>query len=86
VDEASDIRGHLAAFALNFIRATDISSEELEWKEDVPSSLGRGIFATVYQGKLRRQGKEKTVALKACRQGLDAHSASSIMGEIEILR
>jgi len=86
LDEASDIRGHLAAFALNFIGATDISSEELDWKEDVPSRLGRGVFATVYQGKLRRQGEEKIVALKVCRQVLDAHSASSIMAEIEILR
>ena len=86
MDEASDIRGHLAAFALNFIRATDISSGELDWKEDMPSRLGGGVFSTVYQGKLRRHGEQKTVALKVCRQELDAHSASSIMAEVEILR
>jgi len=34
VDEASDIRRHLAALALNGIRAIDISSEESDWKEE----------------------------------------------------
>ena len=86
VDQASYIRGQLAAFALKFLRVTDISSGELDWREDMPSRLGGGVSATVYQGKLRRHGEEKTVALKVCRQELDAHSASSIMAEVEILR
>ena len=86
VDQASYIRGQLAAFALKFLRVTDISSGELDWREDMPSRLGGGVSATVYQGKLRRHGEEKTVALKVCRQELDAHSASSIMTEVEILR
>ena len=86
VNEASDIRGHLAVFALNSIRATDISGEELDWKEESSSRLGCGVFAAVYQGKMRRQGEEKTVALKVCRQELDAQSASSILAEVEILR
>ena len=47
MDEASDIRGHLAVFALNGIRASDISSEELDWNEEVSSRLGRGSFAAV---------------------------------------
>ena len=86
MDEASDIRGHLAVFALNDIRAVDISSEELDWEEEVSSRLGRGVFATVYQGKMRRQGEEQTVALKVWRKELDAHNASLIMEEVELLR
>jgi len=86
VDEASDIRGHLAIFALHGIRAIDISSEELDWKEKSSSRLGCGTFATVYQGKMRRQGEEQTVALKVCRNELHAHSASLIMAEVELLR
>ena len=86
-DEASDIRGHLAVSALNGIRVIDINSEELDWKEEVSSLLGRGTFAAVYQGKMRRQGEEeKTVALKVCRKELDAHNASLIMEEVELLR
>ncbi|XP_020627092.1 uncharacterized protein LOC110064386 [Orbicella faveolata] len=86
VDEASDIRGHLAIFALHGIRAIDISSEELDWKEESSSRLGCGVFATVYQGKMRRRGEEQTVALKVCRNELHAHSASFIMAEVELLR
>ena len=86
MDKASDIRGHLAVFALNGIRAIDISSEELDWKEEVSSRLGSGVFATVYQGKMRKQGEEQTVALKVCRKELDDHNASLIMEEVELLR
>ena len=86
IDEASDIRGHLAVFALNDIRAIDISSQELDWKEEVCSLLGCGAFATVYQGKMRRQGEEQTVALKVCRKELNTHNASFIMEEVELLR
>ena len=86
-DEASDIRGHLAVSALNGIRVIDISSEELDWKEEVSSLLGRGTFAAVYQGKMRRQGEEEqTVALKVCRKQLDARNAILIMEEVELLR
>ena len=86
VDEASDIRGHLAAFALNGIRAIDISSEELDWKEESSSRLGFGVFATVYQGKMKRQGNEQTVELKVCNEALDSKNASLIMEEVELLR
>ena len=86
MDEAYDIRGHLAVSAFNGIRAIDISSEELDWKEEVSSRLGGGIFATVYQGKMRRQGEEQTVALKVCRKELNTHNASFIMEEVELLR
>ena len=86
VDEASDIRGHLAVFALKEIRAIDIGSEKLDWKEDMPSRLGSGAFAIVYQGKMRRQGEEQTVALKVCSNVLDFKNASLIMAEVELLR
>ena len=86
MDGASDIRGHLAVFALKEIRAIHITSKELDWKEDTPSRLGCGAFATVYQGKMRRQGKEQTVALKVCSDVLDFKNASLIMAEVELLR
>ena len=84
--EASDIRGHLAVFALKEIRAIDIGSEKLDWTEDIFSRLGSGAFATVYQGKMRRQGKEQTVALKVNSDVLDFKNASVIMAEVELLR
>ena len=84
--EASNIRGRLAVFALKEIRATDISSKELDWKEDVLSRIGCGAFATVYQGKMRRQGEEQTVALKVCSEVLDSKNASIIIAEVELLR
>ena len=86
MDEASEIRGHLAVFALKEIRAIDICSDELDWKEDMSSRLGSGAFAIVYQGKMRRQGKEQTVALKVCSDVLDFKNASLIMAEVELLR
>jgi len=86
MDEASDIRGHLAVFALKEIRAINISSEKLDWKEDMASRLGGGAFATVYQGKMRRQGKQQTVALKVCSDVLDFKNASLIMAEVQLLR
>ena len=84
--EASNIRGHLAVFAFQEIRAADISSEKLDWKEDMLSCLGRGAFATVYQGKMRREGEEQTVALKVCSEVLGSKNASLIMTEVELLR
>ena len=86
MDKASDIRGHLAVFTLNDIRANDIRSEELDWKEEVSSRLGYGVFATVYQGKIRRQGEEQTVALKVCKKELVANNAIPIMEEVQLLR
>ena len=86
MDEASDIRGHLAVFALKEIRAIDISSKELDWEEDMSPRLGAGAFATVYQGKIRRQGEEQTVALKVCSEVLDATNANLIMAEVDLLR
>ena len=86
MDEASDIRGHLSVFALNDICAIDISSEELDWKEEISSRLGCGVFATVYQGKMTRQGDEQAVALKVCNEVLDSKNGGLIMAEVELLR
>ena len=86
MDEASDIRGHLAVFAFQEIRAADISSEELDWKEEMSGRLGCGTFTTVYQGRIKRQGQEQTVALKVCSDMLDSTNASLIMTEVDLLR
>ena len=86
MDEASDIRGHLAVFAFNKIRAVDICSEELDWKEDTSCRIGSGAFAVVYQGKMKRKGKQQTVALKLCSEVLDVTNASLIMAEVDLLR
>lgn len=86
VDEASYIRGHLAVFGLKEVRAVDISSDELDWKEDISLRLGCGAFATVYQGMLKKHEVEQTVALKVYNAVLDAINANQIMAEVELLR
>ena len=86
MDKASDIRGHLAVFAFQEIRVADFSSQELNWKEDTSCRLGCGAFATVYQGKIQRQGEEQLVALKVCSELLATTNASLIMTEVDLLR
>ena len=86
MDKASDIRGHLAVFAFQEIRVADFSSQELNWKEDMSCRLGCGAFATVYQGKIQRQGEEQLVALKVCSELLATTNASLIMTEVDLLR
>jgi len=88
VDTASSIRGHLAVFGLKEIHALDISSEELDWKEDMSPRLWSGAFATVYQGKLKRHGVEETltVALTVYNEVLDTINANQIMAKVERLR
>ena len=85
MDEASDIRVHLSLFGLKEIRAVDISSEELDWKEMSPP-LGSGAFATVYQGKMRKHEVEQIVALKVCNEVLDATNARLITAKVDLLR
>ena len=88
VDEASSIRGNLAVFGLKEIHALDISSEELDWKEDMSSRLWSGTFADVYQGKLKRHGLEETltVELKVYNEVLTTLNANQIMAKVELLR
>ena len=88
VDMASSIRGHLAVFGLKEIHTLDISSEELDWKEDMSPRLWSGAFATVYQGKLKRHGEEETltVALTVYNKVLDTVNANQINAKVERLR
>ena len=86
MNEGSLLRGQLAEFGIKEVCATDISSEELDWKEDKPSRLGCGAFGTVYQGIMRKNGDVKTVALKVCRTALDASCACQLMEEVELSR
>jgi len=86
MDEASDIRGHLAVFALKEIRAIDICNEELDWKEEMSCCLGSGAFAIVYQGNMGWKGKQQPVALKVCSKVLDVTNATLIMAEVDLLR
>lgn len=86
MNQAPDIRGRLAVFGLKEIRAVDISSEELEWEGDMSLLLGRGVSATVYEGKMRRHEREQCVALKICNKMLNINNASLIMAEVGLLR
>ena len=74
----------LAAFQK--IRSTDISSDELDWREDISCRIGSGAFATVYQGKMRRRGEEETVALKLSSEVLDTANAGLIIAKVYLLR
>lgn len=78
-----NIKGRLAVFGLEEIRAADIKSDNLDWNED--TSLGCGAFATIYQGQMRN-GVEQTVALKVCNKALDVENASLILEKAELLR
>jgi len=86
MDQASNIMGRLAVFVLKEIRAIDISNEELHWNEETSPCLGCESFANVYQGQMRRQGEEQTVAVKVCREELEERNASPILEEVERLR
>ena len=84
IDEVSEIRGHLAAF--QEIRSAAISSDELDWKEDISYRIGCGAFGTVYQGNLTRRGEEQTVALKVGSEVLHKANASLIITKVYLLR
>ena len=85
-DEGSTLRGKLAEFGIRNVCAVDITSNELLWKEDVPSLLGSGAFGAVYQGQMRRNEDIKTVALKVYKEELAASNASAVVDEVEYLR
>ena len=57
--EASDIRGRLALFGIREVGVTDISDEELDWKDDGSSLLGCAMSGVVYQGNMRRHGRSR---------------------------
>lgn len=83
---AKQHRDQLAKFGLSEVCAVKIDREELEWKEEASSCLGRGAFGAVYQGTMRRDGEVTTVALKVWDEALDAANAKEIMEEIKNLR
>ncbi|RMX59222.1 hypothetical protein pdam_00024847 [Pocillopora damicornis] len=61
-------------------------NEELQWKDDPSSILGRGTFAYVYKGKMRRHGCEQKVAVKVCIKPLDVENASLLLSEEDSVR
>ena len=86
MDEGSHLRGRLAEFGFKEVRVTDISGDNLNWKEDTSSRLGCGAFGAVYQGVMKREEKSYTVALKVYNEVLDAKNASLFMAEVQMLR
>ena len=80
--QGSEFRGKLMEFGIKEVCAADVRPEELDWKEDSSSLLGRGV----YQGTMSRNGNIETVALKVCSGVLDARNACSVMEEVETLR
>jgi len=86
IEESSQLRGQLAVFRIRELRTNDISSEELEWKDDISSLLGSGAFDTVYKGTLRTHGVVQAVALRVCNKVLDVKNAIKIVAEVDLLR
>ena len=88
IDEGSHLRGRLAEYGFKEVRATDISTDNLKWKEDTSSRLGCGAFGVVYKGNMKRNEDVYTVvALKMYKDVLDAkNNASLFMSEVQILR
>ena len=88
IHEGSHLRGRLAEYGFKEVRATDISTDNLNWKEDTSSRLGCGAFGVVYKGNMKRNEDVYTVvALKMYNDVLDAkNNASLFMSEVQILR
>ena len=86
MDEGSYLRGRLAEFGFKEVRVTDISADNLNWKEDTSSRLGCGAFGAVYQGNMKRDKKSYTVALKVYNDVLDDKNAGLFMAEVQMLR
>ena len=87
MDEASLHRGGLALFDFLEVRATHIKATNLTWNENSSSYLGRGSFANVFTGKMKRnEDLYLTVALKVYNEVLDAKNACLFMAEVQILR
>ena len=86
MDEGSHLRGRLAEFGFKEVRVTDISADNLNWKEDTSSRLGCGALGAVYQGHMKRDKKPYTVALKVYNEVLNYKNASLFMAEVQMLR
>ena len=85
-NKGSHLRGRLAEFGFKEVRVTDISADNLNWKEDTSSCLGCGAFGAVYLGKMKRGEKSHTVALKVYNEVLDDKNATLFMAEVQMLR
>ena len=81
-----DLRGNMALFDIQELRTMDIRCNDLEWKEDESSLLGRGKFTSVYRGKLKVQKGEQPVALKVKQDKLNSSNANAFLVETETLR
>lgn len=86
MNEASELRGHLALFGFKYVCGNEIKSEELDWIEDGSHRLGCGAFGAVYEGMMTRKGATRPVALKVSHEALNAQNASEVMAEVELLR
>ena len=84
--KGSQLRDQLALFGITDVCVVKIDREELDWKEEMSSHLGSGAFAAVYKGTMTRREEVTTVALKVCKEALNADNASEIMQEMKILR
>lgn len=84
--EGSQLRDQLALFGITDVCVVKIDRADLDWKEDLSSLLGSGAFAAVYKGTMRRREEVTTVALKVCKEALNADNASEIMQEMKFLR
>lgn len=85
--EVKEQRKQLSRFGITEVCAAKIESKELDWEEDGSSYLGHGAFTAVYQGTIKRDGKDETaVAVKVWNDELDNDNAIEIMEEIKHLR
>ena len=80
------LRDRMAMFGIKEVRPMDISSNDLEWKDDGSSLLGTGAFASVYRGKLKLREEEQPVALKVWNEELNDSNASAFLAETDALR
>ena len=79
-------RRQLAKFGITEACSASICRKDVKWNEDRSSILGRGSFATVYEGNLKRYGEDQIVALKVFHKVLCEENAIAIMEEIYNLR
>lgn len=80
------LRNRMAMFGIEEVRTMDISSNDLEWKDDGSSLLGTGAFASVYRGTLKLGEEEQPVALKVWKEQLNESNTSAFIAEADTLR
>ena len=81
------LRRGITVFYVSFMETSDFSSEELQWKQDDKSIVGRGTFSTVYSGVLlRKEQPEIEVALKVYNSPLRSNNIWHFIEEERLLR